>query len=280
MQQPILSKQQLHDALTARGGDAVRIGLVPTMGALHAGHISLVKTATSQCDVVVVSDFVNPTQFNDPADYKTYPRTLDSDLTKLAAFPSVLLFAPTAGEMYPAGEAEQQFDVSPLDEVMEGARRPGHFAGVLQIVSRLFNLVRPQKAYFGEKDYQQLLIVRRMAAQQGLGVEVVGCPIVREADGLAMSSRNALLTQEGRAAAPKIHYFLEKSRELIAKQGVVDTQRWVDAQINAVPELQVEYFAIADAQTLQPVESYVPGRTMGFIAVRVGAVRLIDNVKY
>lgn len=280
MQQPILSKQQLHDALRARGGSAKRVGIVPTMGALHAGHISLVKTATAQCDVVVVSDFVNPTQFNDPADYTTYPRTLDSDRAKLAAFPDVLLFAPSAEEMYPAGEPEQQFDVSPLDQVMEGAHRPGHFAGVLQIVSRLFNLVRPQRAFFGEKDYQQLLIVRRMAAQQGLGVEVVGCPIVRESDGLAMSSRNALLTQEGRAAAPKIHYFLEKSREFIAKQGIVDTQRWVEAQINAVPELQVEYYTIADAQTLQPVASYEPGRSMGFIAVRVGAVRLIDNVKY
>lgn len=275
-----MSKRQLRDALNARGGKARRVGLVPTMGALHAGHISLVNTATSQCDVVVVSDFVNPTQFNDPTDYSTYPRTLEADAAKLADFPNVLLFAPSAEEMYPEGEEEQRFDIAPLDAVMEGTQRPGHFAGVVQIVSRLFSLVCPQKAYFGEKDYQQLLVVRRMAAQQGLGVEVVGCPIVREADGLAMSSRNALLTPEGRAAAPQIHRVLEESRGRIAAKGIEDTQRWVVEQVNSVPELQVEYFTIADAQTLQPVASYAPGCVMGFIAVRVGAVRLIDNVKY
>lgn len=280
MQQVILSKQQLHDALSARGGDARRIGLVPTMGALHAGHISLVETAISQCDVVVVSDFVNPTQFNDPADYKTYPRTLGADAERLSKFENVLLFAPSVEEMYQEGDEEQHFDVSPLDEVMEGARRPGHFKGVMQIVSRLFSLVRPSRAYFGEKDYQQLLIVRRMAEQQGLGVEVVGCPIVREPDGLAMSSRNALLTPQGRAVAPKIHDYLEAARSLIGTCGVDDTQKWVVDQINAVPELQVEYYTIADSRTLEPVKHYVPGLSMGFVAVRVGAVRLIDNAKY
>lgn len=280
MQQPIMSKQQLHETLASMGGKVKSVGLVPTMGALHAGHVSLVKRAAAENDVVVVSDFVNPTQFNDPSDYKTYPRTLEADAGKLSSFHNVLLFAPSAEEMYPKGETEQHFDVAPLDTVMEGARRPGHFAGVMQIVSRLFSLVRPNRAYFGEKDYQQLLIVRRMAEQQGLGIEVIGCPIVREADGLATSSRNTLLTPEGRAAAPKIHHFLEASREFIKAHDVTSTVQWVTEQINAVQGLQVEYFAITDAQTLQAVEHYTMGATMGFIAVRVGAVRLIDNVKY
>lgn len=280
MQQPITAKQQLLSALASLGIREKSVGLVPTMGALHAGHISLVKKAVAQNDIVVVSDFVNPTQFNDPSDYMTYPRTLESDAMKLADFPSVLLFAPTAEEMYAEGVEEQHFDLSPLDEVMEGVRRPGHFQGVVQIVSRLFSLVRPNRAYFGEKDYQQLQIVRRMAEQQGLGVEVIGCPIVREHDGLAMSSRNALLTPESRSAAPKIHYFLEKSREIIVAEGVDSAQRWVVDRLNAVEELQVEYYEIADAQTLQPARSYVPGKLMGFVTVRMGSVRLIDNVRY
>ena len=280
MQQPVMSKQQLCDALTTARGKGEKVGLVPTMGALHDGHVSLVSRAAHENDLVVVSDFVNPTQFNDPQDFKTYPRTLSSDIEKLTGFSNVLLFAPTVQEMYPKDEVEQRFDIAPLDSVMEGARRPGHFMGVVQIVSRLFSLVRPDRAYFGEKDYQQLQIVRRIAQQQGLGVEVVGCPIVREADGLAMSSRNALLSPAGRAAAPKIHQFLLESRGRIAAHGVEATREWVVAKINGVDGLQVEYYEIADAQTLQPVTDYRPGRTMGFVAVRVGQVRLIDNIEY
>ena len=280
MQQPVMSKQQLCDALTTARGKGEKVGLVPTMGALHDGHVSLVSRAAHENDLVVVSDFVNPTQFNDPQDFKTYPRTLSSDIERLAGFSNVLLFAPTVQEMYPGDEVEQRFDIAPLDSVMEGARRPGHFMGVVQIVSRLFSLVRPDRAYFGEKDYQQLQIVRRIAQQQGLGVEVVGCPIVREADGLAMSSRNALLSPAGRAAAPKIHQFLLESRGRIAAHGVEATREWVVAKINGVDGLQVEYYEIADAQTLQPVTDYRPGHTMGFVAVRVGQVRLIDNIEY
>lgn len=280
MQQPVMSKQQLCDALTTARGKGEKVGLVPTMGALHDGHVSLVSRAAHENDLVVVSDFVNPTQFNDPQDFKTYPRTLSSDIEKLTGFSNVLLFAPTVQEMYPKDEVEQRFDIAPLDSVMEGARRPGHFMGVVQIVSRLFSLVRPDRAYFGEKDYQQLQIVRRVAQQQGLGVEVVGCPIVREPDGLAMSSRNALLSPAGRRAAPKIHQFLLESRGRIAAHGVEATREWVVAMINGVDGLQVEYYEIADAQTLQPVTVYRPGRTMGFIAVRVGQVRLIDNIEY
>lgn len=254
------------------------VGLVPTMGALHAGHASLIERAVQECDVVVVSDFVNPTQFNDPNDLRSYPRDLQSDIQLVASIGADYLFVPSVEEMYPEPDT-RQFDLAPLDSVMEGAKRPGHFNGVAQIVSRLIELVSPDRSYFGEKDYQQLLIVRHMVRQLGLPGEVVGCPIVREADGLAMSSRNQLLSPECREIASLIHATLAKGREVIVNEGVDACHNYVVNGINASALLEVEYFSLADAETLSPVMEYTPG-VMGFIAVRAGRVRLIDNITY
>jgi len=249
------------------------------MGALHAGHAALIRRAVAENGVVIVSDFVNPTQFNNPMDLRAYPRQLSQDAQLVKALGADILFAPSVEEMYPEPD-ERVFDLSPLDSVMEGAKRPGHFNGVAQIVSRLLTLVMPDRAYFGEKDYQQLLIVQRLVKQLELPVEIVPCPIVREEDGLAMSSRNQLLSAECRREAPRIQQALRGAADILSAQGIEAARQWVTEEINRGGVLQTEYVSFASADDLMPMSNYVPGVTMGFVAVQAGNVRLIDNCKY
>lgn len=258
------------------------IGLVPTMGALHAGHASLVKQSVKENDVTVVSVFLNPTQFNDKGDLERYPRTLEADCQLLEACGADYVFAPTVEEIYPKPD-NRQFEFSPQSTVMEGAKRPGHFNGVCQVVSRLFYIVRPDRAYFGEKDWQQIAVIKRLVDFIGMkdSITIVDCPIVREQDGLAMSSRNMLLTADERAIAPKIYEALRKSVDYSQSHSVAETQEKVVNEINAVDGLEVEYFEIVDGNTLLKVntwEDYV----VGCITVYCGhtPIRLIDHIKY
>ena len=255
------------------------VGLVPTMGALHAGHISLVKRCRAENDIVVTSVFVNPTQFNDPADLEKYPRTLDHDVAMLREAGCDAVFAPSVEEMYPQQDT-RQFHFGPLEQVMEGVRRPGHFNGVAQIVTKLFDIVCPDRAYFGEKDFQQLAIIRQMVKDQHYPIQIVPCPIVREADGLAMSSRNTLLSADQRREVPLIAQTLFASRDMASKMTVRELRDWVIGRINASPAMQVEYFEIVDRDTLQPVGDWTARPLQGCIAVQVGTIRLIDNIAY
>ena len=256
------------------------IGLVPTMGALHAGHASLVERAVKENDVVVVSVFVNPTQFNDKNDLKNYPRTLEADCALLEKVGAAIAFAPSVEEMYPE-EDTRQFSFEPLDTVMEGACRPGHFNGVAQIVSKLFYAVEPDKAYFGEKDFQQLAIIRAMVKQLGLGLEIVGCPIVREEDGLAMSSRNTLLSEDERERALTISSTLFASVDFAKVNTLEATREFVEDMINDTPGLDLEYYRIVDGNTLQEIEEWSDSDyVVGCIALFCGNVRLIDNIRY
>lgn len=256
------------------------IGFVPTMGALHEGHLSLVKEAADHSDVVVMSIFVNPNQFNNASDLERYPRDLQKDAALLEGTACELLFVPSVKEVYPEPD-QRVFDFGDLDKVMEGKFRPGHFNGVAQVVSRLFDLVAPHKAFFGEKDFQQLAVVRAMVRQLNYPVEIVPCPIVREADGLAMSSRNMLLSTLQRKNAPQIALTLSESCNFAATHSVAETKQQVVDAINAVPELEVEYFEIVDGNSLQAVGSWEESSyVVGCIAVFAGEVRLIDNVIY
>lgn len=256
------------------------IGFVPTMGALHEGHLSLVKEAADHSDVVVMSVFVNPNQFNNASDLERYPRDLQKDAALLEGTACELLFVPSVKEVYPEPD-QRVFDFGDLDKVMEGKFRPGHFNGVAQVVSRLFDLVAPHKAFFGEKDFQQLAVVRAMVRQLNYPVEIVPCPIVREADGLAMSSRNMLLSTLQRKNAPQIALTLSESCNFAATHSVAETKQQVVDAINAVPELEVEYFEIVDGNSLQAVGSWEESSyVVGCIAVFAGEVRLIDNVIY
>ena len=259
------------------------IGLVPTMGALHAGHKSLVDRARCENDIVIVSVFVNPTQFNNANDLATYPRTEEADAAILESCGVDYAFIPSVDEIYPEPDT-RVFDLGPVAEVMEGPMRPGHFNGVAQIVSKLFAWSKPTKAYFGEKDFQQIAVIRRMVELEGFDLEIIPCPIVREADGLALSSRNVRLTAEGRAVAPKIHYLLQQSVDLKA-QGLTPKQV-EDATIGAIDAidgLRTEYFQIVDAKTMQPISQWSQAGELGAagcITVYCGDVRLIDNIRY
>ena len=256
------------------------VGLVPTMGALHAGHASLVERAVKENDVVVVSVFVNPTQFNDKNDLKNYPRTLDADCALLERIGATVAFAPSVEEMYPE-EDTRQFSFAPLDTVMEGACRPGHFNGVAQIVSKLFYAVEPDRAYFGEKDFQQLAIIREMVRQLGMELEIVGCPIVREEDGLAMSSRNTLLSEDERERALTISSTLFASADFAKINTLAATKAFVEDMINDTPGLELEYYQIVDGNTLQEIGEWKDSDyVVGCIALFCGNVRLIDNIKY
>ncbi|MBP3407879.1 MAG: pantoate--beta-alanine ligase [Bacteroidaceae bacterium] len=256
------------------------VGLVPTMGALHAGHASLVERAVKENDVVVVSVFVNPTQFNDKNDLKNYPRTLDADCALLERIGATVAFAPSVEEMYPE-EDNRQFSFAPLDTVMEGACRPGHFNGVAQIVSKLFYAVEPDRAYFGEKDFQQLAIIREMVRQLDMRLEIVGCPIVREEDGLAMSSRNTLLSEDERERALTISSTLFASADFAKINTLAATKAFVEDMINDTPGLELEYYQIVDGNTLQEIGKWSDSDyVVGCIALFCGNVRLIDNIKY
>lgn len=255
------------------------IGFVPTMGALHQGHISLVERARKECDTVVVSVFVNPTQFNDKNDLKNYPRTPEADAAMLEAAGVDYVLFPSVEEIYPEPDT-RIFDFGLVDKVMEGATRPGHFNGVAQVVSRLFDIVEPTKAYFGEKDFQQIAVIRAMVAQLSLSVEIVECPIIRDTDGLARSSRNTLLTAEHRAAAPQIYRALKGAVERVGTMSPAELTAWVVAEVENNPLLKVIYFQAVNATTMQQVESWGEcERIQGCIAVQAGEIRLIDNIK-
>ena len=263
--------------------DGKSIGLVPTMGALHKGHLSLVKDSISNNDITVVSIFVNPTQFNNPNDLASYPRTVDKDLELLQTIGCDIVFAPEADDIYSKSETESrfEFDFEGLDKVMEGKFRPGHFNGVVQIVSKLFDLVRPDRAYFGEKDFQQLAIIRLMTRRYNLPIEIVPCPIVREDSGLALSSRNSLLKDNEKQVAQHIYAVLNESRQFVPQTEVEELKQCVIAAIEQKPELKVEYFDIVDGHTLKSIVKWdESGYIVGCITVFCGNVRLIDNICY
>lgn len=271
--------KDLRQELMKQGGSA-SVGFVPTMGALHEGHLSLVRKAVAENQVVVVSIFVNPTQFNDPKDLERYPRTLEADMKLLESTGCHLVFAPSVSEVYPEPDS-RKFNFGTLETVMEGKFRPGHFNGVAQVVSKLFDMVQPGKAYFGLKDFQQLAIIKNMVKQLNLPVEIVPCEIVREKSGLAMSSRNELLTSEQRSNAAIISKTLNAAKELCNKKNVHELTEWVVETINKNPFLDVEYFEIVDDEQLQPVKSWDEKNTkVGCVAVFCGKIRLIDNIVF
>ena len=258
------------------------VGFVPTMGALHEGHASLIRRAVSECGAVVVSDFVNPTQFNNKTDFETYPRRLEDDAAFIEHMGVSVLFAPTVEEMYPEGTDynKKVFDLGGLDRYGEGPRRPGHFNGMAQVVTRLFDIVRPDRAYFGEKDFQQLAIVEYFVKALGYNIEIVRCPIARGADGLALSSRNKLLTPGQREAAPHIYRSILKARDMVGKMPVAEAIKAVVSLIDADNRLRTEYVEIINSLTLRPVTDWNEAEHLRLTcAVYAGQVRLIDNIE-
>lgn len=258
------------------------VGLVPTMGALHEGHASLIRKSAAENDVTVISVFLNPTQFNDPADLERYPRNLEADCELIEQAGGTVVFAPSVSEMYPA-EDTRHFDFPPVSTVMEGAKRPGHFNGVCQVVSRLFYIVRPDRAYFGEKDWQQIAVIKCLVKYLGLNIRIVECPIIRDEDGLAKSSRNTLLAADERAIAPNIYKVLRESVKWADTLDVKAVHDRVVSEINAIEGLEVEYFSIVDGDTLQDVQSWNDSKyIVGCITVYCGKtpIRLIDHIKY
>lgn len=275
---------EVREFVARQRGRKASIGLVPTMGALHAGHLSLVEQAVKENEVVVASVFVNPTQFNNPDDLATYPRKEEDDFRLLAEAGVSAVFAPSVEEIYPGGPSavpHYEFKLGRAAEVMEGKFRPGHFQGVAQIVSLLFRIVTPDRAYFGEKDFQQIAVIRNMVESEKIDVDIISCPIKRADDGLALSSRNALLTPEQREVAPEIHSALKDSVDYSLSHSVRATHDTVVERIDAVPEMKVEYFEIVDGRTLEPVEEWEESPwIVGCITVYCGKVRLIDNIAY
>ena len=274
--------QALRQDLAAARAEGKTIGLVPTMGALHEGHASLVRRSVKANDVTVVSIFLNPTQFNDKSDLERYPHTLEADCALLEQCGATIAFAPSVEEVYPEPDT-RQFSYPPTDSVMEGAHRPGHFNGVCQVVSKLFSFVEPDRAYFGEKDFQQIVVIRRMVDDLGFKLQIVPCPVVRERSGLAMSSRNTLLTPEERLTAARIYSILEESKDYAVDHEVEEVRERVVRRINEVPGLEVEYYSIVDGNTLADVHSWDDSQSIvGCITVYCGPkpIRLIDHIRY
>ena len=293
----IVKAAELTAAIEEAKKQGLEIGLVPTMGALHQGHLSLIERALKENDLVVVSLFVNPIQFNNKEDLEKYPRTIEADLALIASLPQarakeLLAFTPTVDEMYPQGEPKDVYHFGPVEEVMEGPRRPGHFSGVAVVVRRLFDLAQPRRAYFGEKDYQQIAVIRSLLEQIKYPIELVPCPIVRADDGLALSSRNMRLSPEARTMAPAINATLEQAAEMAEYEEVDDIKEWVLDTLSSYHEIndspnglkfEPEYFEIVDAITLQPIASWADAEkngAVGCIAVWLDGVRLIDIVKF
>lgn len=279
----IRTVDELRARINADKAKARTVALVPTMGALHDGHLSLIKRARADNDIVVVSDFVNPTQFNNKEDLATYPRTEEADCRLMEEAGVDYAFIPSVEEMYPQPDT-RVFDLGEVAEVMEGPMRPGHFNGVAQVVSRLFDIVRPVRAYFGEKDFQQIAVIRRMVAVEGFDIDIIACPIHRHDDGLAMSSRNVRLTPEQRREAPGIYKVLKKSVEYARTHSVDETRAMVTDAVNTLPFMEVEYYEIVDPVTMQPIKEWSEtsghGPAQGCITVYCGPVRLIDNIQY
>ena len=273
----------LREAVSNAKTQGKTIGLVPTMGALHAGHVSLINRAREECDFVIVSIFINPTQFNNKNDFLTYPQTVEADCEKLIECGVDIAFVPSVEEIYPEPDT-RTFELGEVAEVMEGKMRPGHFNGVAQIVSKLFDYCLPDRAYFGEKDFQQIAVIKKMSELIGFKGKIVECPICREVDGLAMSSRNMRLNADQRMKAPVIYETLSAAADL-ANQGIdiPSIRELVETEINNVDGMEVEYFDIVDADTLREIESWDqsgPKGAIGCIAVWLGDVRLIDNIKF
>ena len=270
----------LREAVATAKASGKTIGFVPTMGALHEGHLSLIRTAKEHCDTVVVSIFVNPIQFNNPEDLRTYPRTLEADCEKLQTVGCDMVFAPSAEEMYPE-PATETYNFGELEAVMEGPQRPGHFAGVATVVHRLFNIVEPKKAFFGEKDFQQLAIIQSLVKQLSLPVEIVPCPIVRADDGLALSSRNMRLSAEARKIAPQIYATLKNSVERSHTANVDEVKKYVIDTLVDLKVFEPEYFEIVNDCTLQPINDWADAQgVVGCIAVWLDCVRLIDVIRF
>lgn len=273
-------KSEIADVVSKYKSEGKSIGFVPTMGALHKGHVSLVNNSVNSNDITVVSIFVNPTQFNNPNDLKTYPRTVEEDLEKLKNAGCDIVFCPEVEEMYPEKDT-REFDFGYIDKVMEGKNRPGHFNGVGQVVSKLFDIVKPHRAYFGMKDFQQVAVIKKLVKILKYDIDIVACPIIREEDGLAMSSRNMLLTEEHRKNAPHIHCTLIKACKFAADKSVEELKDWVVNEINSNPYLEVEYFDIVDDTELKPVKDWNEDNVkVGCITVQAGNVRLIDNITF
>ncbi len=278
--QVLNTKNELINLLGQYRKEGKKIGFVPTMGALHSGHLSLVKESKKNSDLTVVSIFVNPTQFNDPEDLKRYPRTLEKDVELLKTVDCDLVFAPSVEEIYPEPDT-RKFDFGYLETVMEGAKRPGHFNGVGQVVSRLFDIVKPDKAFFGMKDFQQVAIIKNMVKQLNFPIEIIPCPIIREESGLALSSRNTLLDEEHKKNAPHIYATLKKARNLASQMNVAELKKWITEEINRNLYLETEYVEIVDDTTLNIVQSWEEkGTKVACVAVYAGKIRLIDNIVF
>lgn len=278
----INSVKELKDKLYIHKSQKRSVGLVPTMGALHKGHISLVEKCSKENDITVVSIFVNPTQFNDKNDLERYPRTLEADCELLENIKVDIVFAPSVEEIYPEPDT-RTFSYPPTDTVMEGKYRPGHFNGVCQIVSKLFDFVEPDKAYFGEKDFQQVAVIKAMVKDKKYSIEIIQCPIIRENDGLALSSRNALLTSQERLISVNISKVLKNSIEYSLSHSLNETREWVINQINSTEGLKIEYYEIVDGETLNSIDKWEDSNyIVGCITVFCGStpIRLIDNIKY
>ena len=272
------SVSSLQEALKKEQSQGLTIGFVPTMGALHQGHLSLVERSGAMADIVVVSIFVNPTQFNDSGDLANYPRTLEADMELLSACRCEYILYPSVEEVYPVPDT-RKFSFGNIEAIMEGKFRPGHFNGVAQVVSRLFEIVQPDLAFFGQKDFQQLAVIKDLVRQLNLSVKIIPCDIVREEDGLAMSSRNKLLLPEHRKAAPNIFKILKEAKALSGIMSVSEVKDFVIRRFDAEPELRLEYFEIVDDTTLLSVQNWLdPGIKVGCIAVFAGKIRLIDNL--
>lgn len=272
-------RKDIYAAILAEKAKGKSIGFVPTMGALHQGHISLIARSVAENDVSVSSVFVNPIQFNNKQDLEKYPRTLEDDIQKLDAAGCDMVFAPSMEEMYPEKHSEQ-FHFGSLESVMDGASRPGHFNGVGVVVSRLFDICIPNKAYFGEKDYQQLMIIRELVRIRGFDIEIIGCPIIREADGLAMSSRNIRLKEEERAIAPVIYNTLNWIRAQAGKESVSIVLKRAGEMLSVHENINVEYVQLVNEKNLLPVNGWDETADIrAFVALFLGEVRLIDNMK-
>ena len=256
------------------------IGFVPTMGALHKGHLSLLEKSLSENDITVMSIFVNPTQFNNAEDLDKYPRTLERDVQIMQELSNnIIVYAPEVADIYEGNTVSESFDYDGLENQMEGKHRPGHFDGVGTIVKRLFEIVQPNKAYFGEKDFQQLQIVKKLVSKYNIPVDVIGCPIHREANGLAMSSRNERLSESAREKAAIIYQILNSAKEIFQTNSAEQTIKFVENEFKKHPEFELEYFEIADEATLLPVsEKESEKKYRGFIAIFIENIRLIDNI--
>ncbi len=276
----VKTKAECIEYISAWRRDKMKIGFVPTMGALHEGHISLVDKSCSENEKTIVSIFVNPTQFNNKTDLEKYPRNLDLDAEMLSKHEVDIIFAPDVDEIYP-DKNDEQYDLGGLDLYMEGKHRPGHFQGVAMVIDRLFKIITADNAYFGEKDFQQLAIIRYITKNLGFNTNIIGCPIIRDHEGLALSSRNLLLNEECKKNAPKIYEALKSSKEEINKYPIVTVKKNITEKLNSIACFDVEYFEIVDAYNLTPIEQYNPSvPTIGCIAVWANKVRLIDNIIY